>query len=508
MHFVIARFQHETNTFSPIPTPLNAFYPAWGEEALTQQTGARTAMGAFIAAIQASGATLSTPVAAYANPSASVDASAYNVISDSICAEVEKGCDGILLDLHGAMVVKGIDDGEGSLLERIRKIAPHTPLGVALDLHANVTPKMIANCDVMLSFKTYPHIDMYETGEHVVRLILEMLKGNIRPHIAFRQLPILSHTLRSNTHEGSMRNTVDYAKTLELRPGILAASIIAGFSLADFADAGMSVIVVGDKSHPNGIKIAETAATQLARQIYNDASGFVYKSSPLQESLSYAKSLNKAPNQGPVLLLDHSDNVMSGGTCDTTDILEAALAAGMTSIIAGPFFDPLAVSGLLRYGLNQTCTIEFGNRFSIHQQSATRSPLRLSGTVKAIHDGNIVVSGPIFTGSILRMGPSVLFETEHAQVVISSERVEPYDIGVLTAFGVHIPEYSYVLLKSRMYCRPVFAPLCKAIVECDSDRGGPTSSNYEWFHFQSLRRPIYPLDPLPPFVNEPPCLPS
>ena len=164
MHFVIARFQHETNTFSPIPTPLNAFYPAWGEEARTQQTGARTAMGAFIAAIQASGATLSTPVAAYANPSASVDASAYNVISDSICAEVEKGCDGILLDLHGAMVVKGIDDGEGSLLERIRKIAPHTPLGVALDLHANVTPKMIANCDVMLSFKTYPHIDMYEIG--------------------------------------------------------------------------------------------------------------------------------------------------------------------------------------------------------------------------------------------------------------------------------------------------------------------------------------------------------
>lgn len=86
-----------------------------------------------------------------------------------------------MLDLHGAMVASGTDDGEGSLLERIRKIAPHIPIGVALDLHANLTPRMIANCDVMLSFKTYPHIDMYETGEQVAHLVLAMLKKKLSP---------------------------------------------------------------------------------------------------------------------------------------------------------------------------------------------------------------------------------------------------------------------------------------------------------------------------------------
>lgn len=181
LRFVIARFQHETNTFSPIATTLDSFFPQWGNDALTNQTGARTAMGAFIDAARSIGASIQTPVSAYANPSSTVDAIAYQTVCDEICLAVSKGCDAILLDLHGAMVASDAEDGEGSLLERIRLIAPHTPIGVALDLHANLTSKMIANCDVMISFKTYPHIDMYETGEHVARLILAMLKKRLSP---------------------------------------------------------------------------------------------------------------------------------------------------------------------------------------------------------------------------------------------------------------------------------------------------------------------------------------
>jgi hypothetical protein len=114
-----------------------------------------------------------------------------------------------------------------------------------------------------------------------------------------------------------------------------------------------------------------------------------------------------------------------------------------------------------------------------------------------IHSGDILVRGPIFTGSLLRMGPSVLFETQQAQIVISSARVEPYDLGVMRELGIEIEKKSFVLLKSRMYCRPVFAPLSKGLIECDSDQGGPTSSNYTRFNFQKVRRPIFPLDALP-----------
>ena len=187
---------------------------------------------------------------------------------------------------------------------------------------------------------------------------------------------------------------------------------------------------------------------------------------------------------------------MSGGPCDTTDILEAALQAGLSNIAAGPIADPDLVQQLILLGPNKSVEIELGNKSGWTYRGVRKHPLKLKGVVKAISDGKIKVTGPIFTGSILNMGFSVLFETAHAQIVISSERVEPYDIAVMTSLGIEIESKTYILLKSRMYCRPVFFPLSKGFVECDSDQGGPTSSNYDWFDIKHIRRPIYPLDKL------------
>lgn len=492
--WVIARFQHETNTFSPIPTPLAAFNPHWGLDAYQDQKNARTAMGAFIQIAQEENVEMITPVSGYANPSGTVCRKAYEQICDSIVAAVEAGCDAVLLDLHGAMVSELAVDGEGTLLKRIKAIAPNIPIAVALDLHGNVTPAMVKHSEVMVSFKTYPHIDMYETGLHAGRLLQKMLKGEVSPFIVFRQIPLLSHTLRSNTNEGAMKAAVDAAIEMESRPGILGISIMAGFSLADFADAGMSVIVVADQQHPSSEAIANTVADELSNLIVSQADGFVYESTPIELALKKAAAIAETPEQSPVLLLDHSDNVMSGGTCDTTDILEAALQFGLRNIAAGPIADPATAQQLIAAGLNQEVTIELGNKSGWTSKGMTKPPLKLTGVVKAISDGKITVTGPIFTGSILNMGPSVLFKTNDVEIVISSERVEPYDIAVMTSLGIHLESKSYVLLKSRMYCRPVFFPISKGFVECDSDQGGPTSSNYDWFDIQHIRRPIYPLD--------------
>ena len=249
--WVIARFQHETNTFSPIRTPLEAFNPLWNQDAYQDQESARTAMGAFIQIAKSENVEIVTPVCAFSNPSGTVDGKAYERICNSIVDAFKQGCDAILLDLHGAMVSEFAVDGEGHLLKRIRSIAPNIPIAVALDLHANVTPSMVQNCDVMVSFKTYPHIDMYETGLHAAELLRDMLKGKIKPSIAYRQIPLLSHTLRSNTNEGAMKAAVQAAIEMEKNPGILGISILAGFSLADFHDAGMSVIVIGDQNYPD-----------------------------------------------------------------------------------------------------------------------------------------------------------------------------------------------------------------------------------------------------------------
>jgi len=492
--WVIARFQHETNTFSPVSTPLEAFNPHWGVDAYQDQQNARTAMGAFIQIAQEENVEIITPVSGYANPSGTVCAKAYQHISDSIVAAVAAGCDAVLLDLHGAMVSELAVDGEGTLLQRIKAIAPNTPIAVALDLHGNVTPAMVQHSDIMVSFKTYPHIDMYETGLHAGRLLQKMLRGEVSPLIVYRQIPLLSHTLRSNTNEGAMKAVVDAAIEMESRPGILGISIMAGFSLADFEDAGMSVIVVADHNADPSNAIANALADDLQNQILAQADGFVYESTPIGLSLQKAIAMASTKGDGPVLLLDHSDNVMSGGTCDTTDILEAALQFGLSNIAAGPIADPETVQQLIAVGLDQEITIELGNKSGWTYRGKVKPPLKLTGIVKAISDGKITVTGPIFTGSILNMGRSVLFKTHDVEIVISSVRVEPYDIAVMTELGIELENKSYVLLKSRMYCRPVFFPISKGFVECDSDQGGPTSSNYDWFDIEHIRRPIYPLD--------------
>jgi microcystin degradation protein MlrC len=498
MKFLIARFNHETNTFSPVSTTLADFEPLYGEDALADQRHARTAMGAFIRLVESqSDATLITPVSATANPSGTVAAGAYTHLTEAILAGVREQPDAILLDLHGALVAENAADGEGELLAAIRSIAPNTPVAVALDLHGNVTPKMVANADILVSFKTYPHIDMAETGEHAGRLMLDLLAGRARPVSHLVQLPLLSHTLRSNTNEGAMQRAVEAARRAEQRAGVLAVSVMAGFSLADFEDAGVSVIVVTD----NDVALADEVASHLAQQIWREREGFVYHSEPLAQSIARAKAMQVEPGEGPVLLLDHSDNVMSGGTCDTMDVLQAALKAQLSSILVGPICDPEAVQRLWKMRPTDVVSAEIGNRITLAQQGITKKPVRLTGVVRAKSDGDFTVSGPIYTGAKVSMGRTVLFDTLDALIVISERRMEPYDMGIFNCVGMNPSNYDYLLLKSRMYARPVFGAISKGLVECDADQGGPTSSNYALFPFKHIRRPVYPLDQESAFHN-------
>jgi len=226
-----------------------------------------------------------TPVSAMAYPSGRVAALAYAEMCDRIVAAAP-GCDAILLDLHGAMAVESTDDGEGDLLARVRAAAPGTPIGVALDLHGNVTPAIMANADVIVSFKTYPHIDMYETGEHAGRLLFDALDGKSRPVMAWRRLPLITHTLRSNTAEGAMRDAVQAAREAE-DAGMLGVSILAGFGLADIPHPCLTVIVVAD-GDPDA---ADAVAARIAGKMWTDRDGFFYASEPLAQSLAHAATL-------------------------------------------------------------------------------------------------------------------------------------------------------------------------------------------------------------------------
>ena len=490
MKILIARLNHETNTFSPVPTPWEAFGnggPLLGRDAFDAIQGTSVPMAAFLDLAREQGAEIVTPVAAWANPSGPVDGAAYDRITELICDGVRQGCDAVFLDLHGAMVVEGrTDDGEGTLLERIRAIAPRVPIAVSLDLHANVTDRMVRHCNVIAGYKTYPHVDGYEAGKLAGSILLRYLKGEVEPVMAWGNRPLLAHTLRQNPAEGGMRDFVEAARAAEGR-GLLAATAFGGFQQADIHDAGISAVVVADRDRA----AAQAACDAILDTAWRRKEDFIYRGRALQEALLEARRLGDASG-GPVLLLDHADNCASGATQDTMHVLEAALRLGLSNIGVGPIRDPEAVARMVEAGIGNRVTLPVGGKVDMPAIGRKGEPLQLSGIVRNITDGEYTITGPTFTGMRCYMGRTAVLDTGSAQVVVTERNQEPWDRGVFESVGIRPEKQRYLLLKSRMYFRPVFLPIARGAVLCDGV--GVASSDWTQFTYRKVRRPIYPLD--------------
>jgi microcystin degradation protein MlrC len=496
MRFVIAMMKHETNTFSPIATPW-ARFEEWGayfgDDAQQAYEGTRMPMGAYLELARAAGAETVTPVAAEAMPSGPVSGEAYALLSDSICDAVAAGCDAVLLDLHGAMVSESTWDGEGTLLERLRDIAPHLPIAVTCDLHCNLTQRMVDNATVLIGYKTYPHTDMYEIGHQAGEILIKSIQGNINPVMAWGNRPILAQTLQQGTNDEPMRTLVGMAREAG-QTEALAATVFGGFPMADMPEAGLSAIVVtdGDRAKASAIN-AELLAAAWARR-----ESFVYHGEPLAHSVSRAKQhgleLRSSGSSGPILLLDHADNCGSGGTQDDMTVVAEALHHELEDIAVAAVWDPQAVTALKSAGLNAEVTIELGGRTDMPSIGATGLPLQVSGRVSALTDGNWTVTGPMYTGVEVSMGPTAVLDTGKMQIVIVSHHHEPWDAGVFTSVGIDPADKTFLLLKSRIHYRAGFADLAQATVICDG-RGVTTSDNTV-LTYENVRRPIYPLDPM------------
>lgn len=491
MRLLIAQMQHETNTFSPVPTPWEAFGkdgPYLGEAALDAMRGTRMAIGAFIDIAEAAGAEIVLPVAGYASPSGPVDGQAYDRFCRLIRDAAAKGCDGIMLDLHGAMVVADrTDDGEGTLLEMVRAAAPKTPIAVSLDLHANVTRKMVDNCDILTGYKTYPHVDMYESGELAGRILMRMLAGEVKPVMAFGQRPLLAQTLRMCTEEEPMKRFVGAARAEERKKGMLAATAFGGFPAADIHDAGVSAVTVADGDAGQ----ADAACQRMLDIAWSRKEAFIYRGEPLGQAIARAQQLEAALG-GPILLLDHADNCASGATQDTMHVLKAALEQGLGDIAVGPVRDPETVAQCVKAGVGARVKVRVGGKMDMPQIGLKGEPLPLAGVVRAITDGEYTITGPQLTGVRSYMGRTVVLDTGAAQIVITERNQEPWDRGVFTSVGIDPTAKRFLLLKSRMYFRPVFVPIAKGAVLCDGV--GVGSSDNSIFRFEKLRRPMYPLD--------------
>jgi len=418
-----------------------------------------------------------------------VDDAAFEHMAGRICAAVAAGCDGVLLDLHGAMVTASHEDGEGELLRRIRAIAPAVPIGVALDMHTNLYDGMASRCNAIAGYHTYPHVDVYETGQRAGRAVLALLAGEAAPTMAWGRRPMLPHVMRQGTDDLPNRQLQARCREIEAE-GALCASIFVGFPNADIEFAGLSAVVVTDGDADQ----AQRWCDELLEMAWGQRQGFVYTVEPLADSMARAKALADArpAGSGPIVLLDHSDNCASGGTMDTMTVLGAMLDAGLQDAVAFAVFDPAAVQQMIAAGIGSDVTLSLGGKLDMPSIGLTGTPRQVSGRVRLLCDGLYRNRGPMFGGELSDMGPTAVLDSGGVRIVVISNHVEPHDLAAFTAVGIAPERCRYLMLKSRVHWRAGLRSLAHAIVECAGT--GVCTSDYGVLGLRNVRRPIYPLD--------------
>jgi microcystin degradation protein MlrC len=490
MRLLIAMMKHETNTFSPVPTPLERFGngpgPLYGEAAIRAFRGTGTGLGAYLDLAEREGAEIVLPIAAGAPPSRPVEDAAYAHMTDTICeAAARGGFDGIMLDLHGAMVTESLEDGEGQFLKRLRTIDPVTPIAVSLDMHANLYDEIIANATVVTGYRTYPHIDTYETARLAGEILLRAIRGEVKPVMAWGNVPMLPHVMRQGTDDHPNKELQHRCAAMS-GEGALAASLFTGFPHADITNAGLSAVVVTDGDS----KLAEELRDELLDRAWVEREAFVYKIEPLAQSIARAKAM--PPGDGPIVLLDHYDNCASGGTMDTTAVLAEILRQGIEDVAAFAIYDPETVQQAIEAGIGAHVSLSVGGKIAMPAIPVESPPLIISGTVKTISNGRYRNRGPMGRGVQMDMGPTVVIDTGAAEIVLISRHVEPSDLNCLLSLGIDPLQKRYVMLKSRIHWRAGLGKLARAVVDCAGV--GVCTSDYGQLQFNNVRRPIYPLD--------------
>jgi microcystin degradation protein MlrC len=481
---LIAMMMHETNTFSPVPTPLASFRPLEGEAAMAEFKDTNTQLGGFLDVAQREQAEIVVPIAASAHPSGYVERAAYEDMCDAIVGGIRRGCDAAFLALHGAMVAEHVDDGEGELLRRIRAVAPRLPIAVGLDFHAQMTPAMVENANVIAGYCTYPHVDMGETAQRAARTMIRTLNGEVAPAMVWGYRPMLTSTLVHAPSRQPMKDVMDMAMEAERTGAVLNASVFGGFPQADIPHLSCSAVIVCDRRTDTGQALLD----RLLDLAWERRAAFLYDGAPLASQIAHARTLGS----GPIILVDHGDNTASGGTQDVMSVVAEVMKQGLDDVVAGPICDPIAVARIVDAGTAASVTVDLGGRIDMPQLHLKGTPLTVSGRITRITDGEFVVTGPMATGMRIRMGRTAVLDTGNVQIVISERRSEPFDLGVFTHAGIDPRRKQYVLIKSRQHFRAGFEPIARHIVLCDGD--GVTSSDLKLFDYRNRRKPLYPFE--------------
>lgn len=453
----IGGFLHETNTFVSSRADIAAFqsgggYPGlcFGQQVLEVLYGVNCGLSGFISAARAENELV--PLAwAVAVPSGPVTSDAYNTITGKITQTLTTSgdLDAIYLDLHGAMVTDNCDDGEGELLEAIRAVAGHEiPIIVSLDLHANVSQRMVDLADVLVSYKTYPHIDMADTGRRSYEILGAMLANGKKPAKAFRQMSFLIPTVAQCTLMEPARTIYNELGRLERAEGVTSLSFNPGFPAADIIDCRPSVTGYGhDKD------AVERAVSEIAAMIADREPDFVFPLLSAHEAVREA--MLHARIAAPVVIADTQDNPGGGSSSDTMGILRALLDLGAENAAIGLVADPLAAQAAHLAGVGRTITLSLGGRGGFTGDF----PFAGEFLVEALSDGEVRMSGGLYGYGTGQLGKSACLRIGGVQIAVSSATSQMADQQMFRYVGIEPKDKSILVVKSTIHFRANFDPI-------------------------------------------------
>ncbi|MEM7749681.1 MAG: M81 family metallopeptidase [Pseudomonadota bacterium] len=487
---LIAGFKHETNTFSVLPTDIAAYRERGlysGAEVADVFRETNSEIAGFIDVAERHGWQPQFSLVADASPSGRVTQAAYEEITGQILADaVSAGpVDAVLLQLHGAMVTDHTDDGEGLLLRTLRtKLGPSVPIGVTLDLHGNVTDDMARYADVIVSYRTYPHIDQREIANECGDLIARAVAGEIAPFCTVRRGPMMGGVDHGRTTApGPMREALAKAEELKASPTILSVSVLAGFGAADIPDVGPSVIVVGDGYDP----IHRSEADRLVSHIWETRDVRSVDPSTNAEAVTAARK--NAKIGAPVIIADAADNPGGGGYGDSTGLLHALFESNIDNIAFGALFDPESATACHAASKGEIVDLRLGGKVD----TISGPPLMCKGEVLTLSDGRFRLEGPMQAGVPVNMGPSAAVRVGGIDIVIASRRYQNYDRNFFRTLGLEPADYAVIVVKSSQHFRAAYAPGASDVVMVD-EGNGITTFDLTSRTYSNVRRPIWPLD--------------
>lgn len=483
---------HESNTFSSVSTDLADFRGRSlrrGPEIPEEYSRSQHEVAGFIQGGEENGLDLVYTIVASATPAGPVTDEAFNSLTSELIRRLKQAgpIDGLLLALHGAMVVESHLDGDAEVLRRVRNaVGTDLPIVVTHDAHANVAPVEVELSTALVLYKEVPHVDQRERGLHAAAIMAGIVKEGVRPVQAIEKPPLLYNILYHDTNREPMLSLVQEARRVEREnPKILGVSVPVGYQYADVPQMGPSVVVVTDGDRD----LAEREAERLAAMMWEHRKAM---SLDLPDAAEAVRRALAEPN-GPVVLVEMGDNIGGGSAGDSTAVLAELIeqdARGFVSAI----YDPEAVRQAAEIGIGGDFAFPVGGKTdSLHGE-----PVRIRGKVKLIYDGKYVETAIRHGGRrYLDQGLTAVVHAEGSTqdlpsvVLLNSERHTPFSLGQLTSAGI-VPERQRILVvKAAVAFRAAYEPIARTIIEVDTP--GLTAVNPSRFDYRKVRPDLYGL---------------